>query len=119
VYLIREAILATRIRAELHVVDDGDKAVQFFDRIDRTEGAPCPALVILDINLPKRPGGEVLRHMRKSRKCCNAPVLVVSTSDSVQDREEMAGLGANAYFHKPSDYDGFMKLADIIRPLLS
>lgn len=119
VFLIREAIEATKLPLTLQVVKDGSQAVQFVDRIDSDATMHCPALVILDINLPKMQGGEVLRHMRRSRKCARAPVVIVSTSDSGQDREQMANLGANEYFRKPSSYDAFMKLGDVVKGLLS
>jgi two-component system, chemotaxis family, response regulator Rcp1 len=119
VFLIQEAMEATRLPLTLHIANDGEQAIRFFDRVDGHADMPCPALVILDINLPKRHGGEVLKHMRQSRKCADALVLVVSTSDSAKDREQMTSLGANGYFRKPSRYDEFMKLGDIVRGLLS
>lgn len=79
---------------------------------------PCPALVILDINLPKKQGGDVLKYMRKSHRCAEAIVLVVSTSDSASDREQMTSLGANGYFRKPSQFDEFMKIGDVVKGLL-
>jgi hypothetical protein len=57
--------------------------------------------------------------MRKSRRCGKALVIAVSTSDAQEDRDTMARLGANAYFRKPSDYQDFMKLRDVIASLLA
>lgn len=118
VFLIREAIAASGIRAGIHSVRDGEQATKFFDDADRDGSAPCPNLVILDINLPKKHGIEVLRHLRESPRCGNAAVIVVSTSDSAQDREESMKRGANGYFRKPSEFDEFLKLGDLIRALL-
>jgi DNA-binding response OmpR family regulator len=118
VFLIHEAMEATRLPLRLHVAEDGEQAVRFFDRADDDPEMPCPALVILDINLPKKQGGDVLEHMRRSRKCADALVIAVSTSDSAEDRERMANLGADEYFRKPSGYDEFMKLSDIVKDLL-
>ncbi len=118
VYLIREAMEAIRLPFTLQVVEDGEQAVRFFDQADDDPGMPCPALVILDINLPKKQGSDVLRHMRQSRKCANVPVIAVSTSDSAEDRERMTKLGMDRYFRKPSDYDEFMKLGQIVKALL-
>src|SRR5262249_7095276 len=81
-FLIEEAIRATKLPLFLHVARNGEQAIQFFDRADRASDAPCPALVILDINLPRKPGYEVLKHMRRGRRCGRTPVIVVSTSDS-------------------------------------
>jgi two-component system, chemotaxis family, response regulator Rcp1 len=118
VFLIRESIESANLNAELIVVPDGDKAIRFFQRADLDPAAPCPSVVILDINLPKRPGREVLHRMRQSPRCAKALVLVVTSSDSERDREEMRSLGARAYFRKPSEYDSFMKLGEIIKGLL-
>jgi chemotaxis family two-component system response regulator Rcp1 len=119
VFLIRAAIAGANIHADLHVVKDGEQAVRFLDEADGDDAAPSPALVILDINLPRKHGGEVLQHMRKSRRSFAALVIAVSTSDSAKDREEMTKLGANSYFHKPSEYADFMKLGNIVKELLS
>ena len=117
-FLIRAAIQAADIHAGLHVVTDGEQAIRFFVEADGGHAAPCPGLVILDINLPKKQGGQVLEHMRQSRRCGNALVIAVSTSESARDREDMAKLGANGYFRKPSGYADFMKLGDMIKELL-
>ncbi|HEY3453192.1 MAG TPA: response regulator [Bryobacteraceae bacterium] len=119
VFLIEEAIGATRLPLTLYVAKDGEQAVGFFDRTDANPDMPCPTLIILDINLPKKQGADVLKHMRLSRRCADALVIVASTSNSVQDREQMRNLGADRYFHKPSAYDEFMKLGDIVKTLLS
>jgi chemotaxis family two-component system response regulator Rcp1 len=119
VFFVRQAIEAANIQADLHAVKDGEQAIKFFDEADRHDAAPCPSLVILDINLPKKQGGEVLRHMRQSRRCAHALVIAVSTSGAQRDREEMTKLGANRYFRKPSEYAEFMKLGDLIKELLT
>ena len=77
--------------------------------------APSPAVVLLDINLPRKPGSEILHHLRKSHRCGKALVVVVSSSDSAKDHEEMTTLGANGYFHKPFKYEEFMKLGDRVK----
>jgi chemotaxis family two-component system response regulator Rcp1 len=59
-----------------------------------------------------------LKYMRQSQKCGKALVIAVSTSDSIRDRELMTNLGAHGYFRKPSTYDEFMKLGDMIKALL-
>jgi len=114
VFLIRETIEAAGIKAPVHVVKDGEEATRFFDDADRDDSAPCPSLIILDINLPKKHGTEVLQHLRNSRRCREAPVIVVSTSDAARDREAVFQNGADAYFCKPSKYDEFLKLGDLI-----
>ena len=118
VLLIRQAIRASGLDVGVHIARDGEEAERFFDQADNDPSAPIPALVLLDINLPKKEGGDVLQYLRASRRCGNALVLASSTSNSSLDREKMMRLGANGYFHKPSDYAEFMKLGDVMKDLL-
>lgn len=119
VFLIREVIKASGLDAAIRLVQDGEKATRFVDDADGDAEARCPDLVILDINLPKKSGGEVLRHLRESKRCAGVPVIVASSSDAKRDRDEVMKLGATRYFAKPSEYAGFLKLADVIQELLS
>jgi DNA-binding response OmpR family regulator len=113
VFLIRASIRRANIEADLHVLHDGEMAIELID-----QGVQCPDLVILDINLPRKSGGDVLEHMRNSGRCNRALVLVVSTSNSMEDRETMSKLGADGYFHKPSEYVEFMRLGGVVREML-
>ncbi|HEY1759853.1 MAG TPA: response regulator [Bryobacteraceae bacterium] len=119
VFLIREALRRSAIEAQIHVVDDGEKAIGFFEHADADPGAPCPDLVLLDINIPRYRGGDILRHLRGSSRCAGAPVLIVTSSNSPHDRKEMESLGANGYFCKPSEFSEFMKLGPIVREMLA
>jgi len=118
VYLIREALAWTGMPLSVHLANDGEQAIHFLEEMDTSSDTPCPELVVLDINLPKLEGGEVLRYIRQLPKCGGTRVLVVSTSDSIQDRERMMSLGANGYFRKPSEYDQFMRLSGVVLTLL-
>ena len=106
------------IQAPVFAVKDGEEATHFVDQADGDASAPCPSLVILDLNLPKKPGFEVLKHLRKSPRCRQARVIVVSSSRAAQDREAAMTNGGDAYFSKPSKYDEFLKLGDLIREWL-
>ena len=118
VSLIQRALKTSGIDARTYVADDGEKAVRFFEQADADATAPCPDLVLLDINMPRYKGGDILRKLRASSRCKNALVLVVTCSNSARDREEMDALGANGYFRKPSEYSEFMTLGQIVRDLL-
>jgi len=80
--------------------------------------AACPQLLVLDLNLPKRSGKEVLQRVRESAKFKDIPVLVMTSSNSARDRNEMRQLGANNYFCKPANYDEFLKVGDVLKMLL-
>ena len=115
-FLIREAIRAADISSDLHVVEDGHQAIQFLDSVDAGENARCPDLVLLDLNLPKRNGEEVLRHLRNSRMCKDWRVVIVSSAASPRNPETLDA--AQAYFRKPLDFDEFLKLGSVIKNVL-
>ena len=117
-FLIREAIAAASLDAVLEVVHDGEAAVHYFENADNQQAA-CPDLVLLDLNIPKKDGAEVLRQMRDSRTCRDARVLVVTSSDSARDRQAVQALGSDGYFRKPSSFAEFLKLGTIVRNLLA
>jgi chemotaxis family two-component system response regulator Rcp1 len=119
VYLIRQALKKSGIDAQIHVTDDGEKTVTFFEQADADPEAPCPDIVLLDINMPRYKAADVMRRLRASARCNNALVLIVTSSDSQRDRDEMDALGANGYFRKPSEFLEFMKLGPLVQDLLT
>ena len=80
-------------------------------------GALCPDVLLLDLNLPKASGHQVLEKLRAQSKCIDTPVIVVTSSDAPQDREKAARLGAAYYFRKPTDFEEFMMLGAVIKDL--
>lgn len=119
VFLIREAIDKCKINADIDVLRDGQAATEYFDAADADERAPCPDLILLDLNLPKASGDEVLKHLRASRRCQYATVVIVSSSDAPSDRTAVESCAVAAYFKKPSIYAEFMKLGPLVRDLLA
>jgi chemotaxis family two-component system response regulator Rcp1 len=117
-FLIREAISAAGVNATLRVVTDGEQALQFL-RNASDGGESCPDLILLDLNIPKKDGTEVLRQLRGNGVCKDALVLVVTSSDSMRDRESVNALGISGYFRKPSVFVEFMELGAIVKSLLS
>jgi DNA-binding response OmpR family regulator len=115
--LVREAIRMENLPVEVHVAPDGECAVDFIEAAEKDPTAPCPHLVLLDLNLPKVDGLDVLRRIRASQKCKGVPVLVVTSSDSPSDRRGAAQLGAG-YFQKPVSYDEFVKVGSVLRALM-
>ena len=75
------------------------------------------SLILLDLNLPKVDGFDVLRRLRASEKCKDVPVIVITSSDSPADRSQAASLGAG-YFRKPPSYEEYLKLGAVLRQLL-
>ncbi|MGH9625691.1 MAG: response regulator [Bryobacteraceae bacterium] len=117
VFLVQEAIERHTTGVELLEIRDGEAAIRLIDQADAGE-TPCPALILLDLNLPTKTGGEVLARIRASKRCGKVPVVVVTSSDSLLDHACADALGADCYFHKPADYDEYMQLGAIVRKFL-
>jgi len=115
--LVREAIQSENLPLDLYVVPDGEKAIDFIAQAEQDASAPCPHFLLLDLNLPKRDGFEVLRRLRASNKCKDVPVLIITSSDSPSDLSEAAALGAG-YFRKPPSYEEFLKLGGRLKQML-
>ena len=118
VFLVQEALVRAGLGSELEVLDDGEKAVDFIDRLEQDPAMPRPHLVLLDLNLPKKNGAEVLERMRQSPACGDVLVVILTSSESPADKERAAQLKATEYFKKPSRLDEFMKLGPLVRDLL-
>jgi CheY-like chemotaxis protein len=117
ILLVREALDQHGVHADLLVTRDGGGFLQLLDRIEAGE-LPCPDLVLLDLNLPQHNGAEILAHLRQSTRCSQVHVVVVTSSNARKDRDTVARLGASGYFLKPSDYDEFMRLGEIVRQMI-
>lgn len=115
--LVREALEEHGVEGELLLISDGDRAIRFIQALENRP-VNCPDLVIVDLNLPKRPGRDVLEAMRKSPKCGDVTVVVLSSSDAPQDRADAFRLGATRYIRKPLRLDEFLRLGATFREML-
>ena len=91
--MVEEAIELHSLSIDLHIVDDGEKACDFFEQIDSNPDAVKPDVLLLDLNLPKRTGKEVLACLHRSKTCQNIPVVIITSSDTSKEREELTKLG--------------------------
>jgi CheY-like chemotaxis protein len=119
IFLIQRALDMHLGPYDLLLAKDGEEAMQLLDRANTEEGAAWPDFAVLDLNLPRRSGIQVLQRLRSIPKCAAAPVIIFTSSDSPQDKAEAFRLGANRYFKKPTDLAGFMKLGEMVRDILS
>jgi DNA-binding response OmpR family regulator len=118
VFLIRQALVGKPVQFRVHVAEDGEKAIQFIGAFESDESAAPLDLIVLDLNLPRVSGLEVLQRVRSSEKCALTKIVVLSSSDSTADRAASAQLGAIRYFRKPADLDEFLKIGDLLVELL-
>jgi CheY-like chemotaxis protein len=112
--LIEEVFAKSKIRNSLHVAEDGEEAVLYLHSEGKFSGSPRPDLIILDLNLPKKDGREVLRDIKKDENLHNIPVIILTTSTAERDILRAYELHANAYVIKPLDFYQFIKVVGSI-----
>jgi two-component system, chemotaxis family, response regulator Rcp1 len=113
VFLIEEALRAHQVVFEMTWLRDGEQALLMIEQGQLGE----PDVVLLDLNLPRVDGKEVLIKIRQSAQLSCVPVVIMTSSDSPQDRREMADLGANCYTKKPPTLDEFLEVGGVIKNL--
>ena len=110
VRLTKEAFTGARIKNTMHVVTDGEAALDFLHRRGEYESAPRPRLVLLDLNLPKVDGLEVLEAVKDDPDLASIPIIVLTSSEAEEDIVRSYELHTNAYLTKPINPDEFMDL---------
>src|SRR5262249_51806760 len=108
VFLLETALKEAHIAVELHRVSNGEEALAFLNRSGAYQQAPRPDLVLLDLNLPRKGGLDVLSEMHGSETLSAMRVIVFTSSALANDRKRSLALGAQDYITKPSSFDGFV-----------
>ena len=114
IVIAEEALRAGKVASNLHVVNDGVEALQFLRQEEQHAEAPKPDLILLDLNLPKMGGHEVLEHVKHDPHLRRIPIVVLTTSQAGEDIVRSYDLHANAYVSKPVDFDDF---ADVVKQI--
>ncbi|HYL56324.1 MAG TPA: response regulator [Gemmatimonadales bacterium] len=112
--LTREALRDAKVRNNLHVVPDGVEALSWLRRQGEYADAPKADLILLDLNLPKRDGREVLQEIKQDERLRHIPIVILTTSQAERDIIESYRLSANAYVTKPVDLEQFLKVVKSI-----
>ena len=112
--LAQEGLRHSKLASHLSVARDGEEALEFIRRQGAFAGAPRPRLVLLDLNLPKRNGFEVLAELKADQDLRRIPVVVLSSSDSDEDVERAYDLHAACYVSKPADFEQFARVVERI-----
>ena len=110
VLMTKEAFEYYKLRNVLHVVTDGEQALHFLRRTGGYADAPRPGLILLDLNLPRLDGLEVLAELKADPVLKVIPVVILTTSQAQQDILRSYALHANAYVSKPVDFETFMEV---------
>jgi CheY-like chemotaxis protein len=108
--LTREALKDSRVLNRLHHVKDGVEALAFLERRPPHKSAPVPDVILLDLNLPRKDGRELLEEVKGNPLLRRIPVVVLTTSEAEQDIQRSYDLHANCYLTKPVDLNKFMAI---------
>ncbi len=112
--LTKEALKDAKVYINLHVATDGSEAMAFLHREEKYADAPRPDLILLDLNLPKKDGRQVLSEIKGNAMLASIPVVILTTSAAEADIRQSYLLHANCYIIKPVDLVGFLKVVKSI-----
>ena len=112
--LAKEALKDAKVRNNLHWVEDGVEAIAFLRREGKYTDAPRPDVILLDLNLPKKDGREVLAEVKEDGDLKRIPVVILTVSDAEEDIIKTYNLHANCYIRKPLDLDRFIEVVKSI-----
>jgi two-component system response regulator len=115
VLIAREALTEAKLLNKIHVAEDGVEAMDFLHRKGKYASTPRPALILRDLNLPRKNGREVLAEIKSDDELKTIPVVVLTTSRSEEDILKSYNLHANCYVVKPVEFESFVKAVQSIR----
>lgn len=114
VLITREALTEAKLVNHIHVVEDGVEALAFLHQQEPYAGAPRPDVILLDLNLPRKNGYEVLQEIKADANLQTIPIIVLTTSRAEEDILKSYHLHANCYIVKPVEFDNFVKAVQSI-----
>lgn len=112
--LTKEAFKDAKVLNNMHIVVDGEEAMAFLRKEGKYPDAPRPDLILLDLNLPKKDGREVLAEIKKDPELKRIPIVVLTTSEDEKDIFKAYDLHVNAYVKKPVDLNQFIKVVEAV-----
>ena len=118
VYLLRKALENAALNFELIVIDDGADALDYVRNEGNFSGEARPDVAVLDMNLPKSEGTEVLEALRRNERFSGVPVVVLTSSASPAERLRMERLGVQRFITKPPDLEEFLQIGNVVAELL-
>lgn len=114
VVLTKGAFKAAKLANNMHVAEDGEEAMNFLNKVDGYEDAVTPDIILLDLNLPKKDGREVLEEIKNNSKLRRIPVVILTSSQADQDVMKMYDMHANSYIVKPVNLEKFIEIVKAV-----
>jgi len=114
IILTQKAFQQSKVYIKIYVTLDGEETLRFLNQIDEFRDAPIPDLILLDLNLPKKDGPDVLADIKSAPKLEHIPVVILTISDAEKDINESYKLHANCYIIKPVKFEDFIKNMKLI-----
>jgi two-component system response regulator len=114
VELTKEGLLTAKMLVNLHVVDDGEKALKYLRKEMPYTEAVRPDIILLDLNMPRKDGKETLQEIKAEPSLRSIPVVILTTSEAETDIVKCYDLGANCYITKPISFEAFTKVVAMI-----
>lgn len=114
VRLTQEALKSHKVQNNLHVVTDGEEALAYLRKQGKYKDVPRPDIILLDLNLPKKDGREVLAEIKSDQSLKSIPVVIITSSEAEQDIIKSYNLNANCYVTKPVNLDQFIKVVQSV-----
>jgi len=119
IYLFRRALKKSGVDCELTVIEDGAEAFTFARQQGKYASHPVPDLAVLDLNLPKHGGSEILKRLRQNEHFKEMPVVIMTSSISLNERAELDGLGVLLFLIKPQGLEEFLQIGESLKSLLA
>jgi CheY-like chemotaxis protein len=114
-FLLKAAFEENGFKDNLHFVENGVEVLEYLGSIKSNDPAQLPRLILLDLNMPKKDGREVLKELKNDAKFKNIPIVIFSTTNNEQEMRRCYELGANSYITKPNSFESLLKTVAAIR----
>jgi DNA-binding response OmpR family regulator len=118
IFLVKESFRQHGIGCELDIASDGEVALRMIDQFDANADAPHVAAIVLDLNLPKCGGEEIIQRLRQSKKLISVPVVIMTSSEAPKDKALVGEIKAGCYFRKSASLEEFLQLGAVVKAMM-
>lgn len=119
IFLVKESFRQHNIDCALSIVSDGEDAMRVIDQFDNDADAPRVAAIVLDLNLPKCGGDEIIQRLRQSERLVSVPVVIMTSSEAPKDKALVHQIVSGCYFRKSASLDEFLTLGAVVKAMMN